>query len=94
LTPDEIVTASMIADMCGVTAPAISNWQSRDVTKVQLPEPWAILGDRCKLWYRGDIEVFVADRQADALRQAEKLRRSAEAMLRRADQIEKAQIGA
>ncbi len=93
LTPDQILNSTMVADMCGVSSSAVSNWYKRNSTKIDLPEPWAVLGN-VKLWCREDIEQFIADRECSQLEHAEHLRKQAERLLRRAETIEMEHSGA
>lgn len=60
-TPDELATATQLAEMMGVVPSAVSNYLKRNV---RFPEPWGTWGS-VRLWRVADVLAWRDDRQAD-----------------------------
>ena len=73
--PDELITASGIAALLGVTPSAVSNWQTRTETgtlDTPFPQPWFQYPARnpkkvAGLFVRSEVEEWYADRRAIAV---------------------------
>lgn len=60
---DDIITATEIANLCGVGAPAVSNWRAR---YDNFPLPFTVVGKSTALFLKPPIIVWFAEHIASS----------------------------